>query len=482
VNKRRHSNGYLDIYERYRTNILSGAIAPGGRVPSIRVLANELGVAKKTVESAYNILIGEGYLLSRGAKGTIVNPELNVRIDSRIPKTAPSPVFAKEDASLRQGDFRLGVPAFDAFPIKAWRRIATHAVNYSTVADLDYPSPTGYLPLKNALASYLGVSRGISCFADQIFITNGYNDSMELILKALYQRNEKFVLEDPGYFMTSRILASRKIGFRLSAAGASGLDVPAFLAKHQDARFVSLTPTHHNPLVGSMPLAARRRLLAWAARKKSWILEDDYDGEFHYEKRLIPSLKSLDEKDRVIYIGTFGKSIMPGVRVGYIVVPASLQPRFLASAVVSHAGQSVLIQKILARFVSEGHFFKHLKKMRPLYRERRRMVIAAVEKVFPGRFRIEANDGGLHLVAHLDQARSDVQLAASWRERGIAVKALSDWYRGAQKKFGLVIGFTNIRSEEEAVNLLAKVKDIGGAPGKRPRVVSPRRLERRSTV
>jgi GntR family transcriptional regulator / MocR family aminotransferase len=460
VNKRRHGNGYLGIYERYRANILSGALKPGGRVPSIRVLANELGVAKKTVESAYNVLIGEGYLLSRGAKGTIVNPELNVRINSRTHKTASRPVFAKEEASLRQGDFRLGVPAFDAFPIKVWRRIAAHAVHYSTAADLDYPSPTGYLPLKRALASYLGVSRGIPCCADQIFVTNGYNDSMELILKTLYQRDEKFVLEDPGYFMTPRILASRNIDFRLSPAGAAGLDVAAFLAKHQDARFLSLTPTHHNPLVGSMPLAARRGLLAWAARKNAWILEDDYDGEFHYEQRLIPSLKSLDEKDRVIYIGTFGKSIMPGVRVGYIVAPASLQPRFLASAMVSRSGQSILIQKILARFVSEGHFFKHLKKMRTLYRERKRLVIAAIEKVFPGRFRIEANDGGLHLVAHLDQARSDVQLAASWRERGIAVKALSDWYQGPQKKFGLVIGFTNIRSEKEAVNLLEKVKDL----------------------
>jgi GntR family transcriptional regulator / MocR family aminotransferase len=153
MNKRRHDNGYLGIYERYRANILSGALKPGGRVPSIRVLANELGVAKKTVESAYNILIGEGYLLSRGAKGTIVNPELKVRINSRLPKTPSHPVFAKEDTSLRQGDFRLGVPAFDAFPIKVWRRIAAHAVHYSTAADLDYPSPSGYLPLKHALAS-----------------------------------------------------------------------------------------------------------------------------------------------------------------------------------------------------------------------------------------------------------------------------------------------------------------------------------------
>ncbi len=458
MTKRRHHNGYLDIYERYRANILSGAIKPGARVPSIRMLADELGVAKKTVESAYDILIGEGYLLTRGAKGTIVNPEVKVRVGSRIPKIAPRPVFANEDVSMRQGDFRLGVPAFDAFPIKVWRRIAAHAVHYSTPADLDYPSATGYLPLKNALASYLGVSRGITCFPEQIFVTNGYNDSMELILKAMYQRNEKFVLEEPGYFMAPRILASRKIDFRLSPAGANGLDVPFFLAKHQDARFVLLTPTHHSPLIGSMPLAARRALLAWAARKHAWVLEDDYDGEFHYEKRLVPSLKSLDEKDRVIYIGTFGKSIMPGVRVGYIVAPASLQPRFMAAAMVSRAGQSILVQKILARFVSEGHFFRHLKKMRPLYRERRRMVIAAVEKVFPGRFRIDGGDGGLHLVAHMDPACSDVRLAASWRKRGIAVKALSDWYHGVRKQSGLVIGFTNIRSEQEAVNLLAKVK------------------------
>jgi len=457
---KKHPIGYKIIYSRYKQSILSGALKPSEKVPSIRVLAAELGVAKRTVESAYDILIGEGYLISKGAKGTIVNPDLNIK--PTIIKTSELKTEEDEDLntiiSLRdnEGHFRLGIPSLDAFPSKSWLLVSGKAIRSMDEKDMILPHVAGYFHLRQAIANYLNISRGVDCEANQIFITSGYKNSIDLIMKTLCSKKDKIVFEDPGYFFGQRLLKRSGLNLHYNPVDSSGLDYEYFKKHHLDAKILLLTPAHQSPLSVTLSLPRRNSLLNWAKQKKTWIIEDDYDGEFHYTKKQIPSLKSLDQFDRVIYVGTFSKTIMPSIRTSYIVMPKELITKFLQTSEITETGQALLPQKILANFMTEGHFFKHLKKMRVLYQKRREMVINAISKVFPDEFYFEITDGGMHIVAFLKNRTDDLTLAKSWHAHGLQVIALSLWYSGKKKRYGLVIGFTNIKSEKEAINLLQR--------------------------
>lgn len=458
---KKHPNGYKVIYSRYKQSILSGALKPSEKVPSIRVLAEELGVAKRTVESAYDILIGEGYLISKGAKGTIVNPDLNIK--PVIIKT--SDLKNEEDTNLEsminlrdtEGHFRLGIPSLDAFPSKTWLLVSGKAIRSMDELDMIQPHVAGYFPLRQAIANYLNISRGVNCEANQIFITSGYKNSVDLITKTLCDKKDKVVFEDPGYFFGQRLLKRSGLNLHYNPVDSSGLNYEYFKKHHLDAKLVFTTPAHQSPLSVTLSLPRRNSLLNWAKQKRSWIIEDDYDGEFHYTKKQIPSLKSLDVHDRVIYVGTFSKTIMPSVRTSYIVMPKELITKFLQTSEITETGQALLPQKILTNFMNEGHFFKHLKKMRVLYQKRREAVMNAINKVFPEDFYFEIADGGMHIVAFLKKETDDIKLAKTWHKHGLQVFPLSHWYSGKNKRYGLVIGFTNIKSEKEAVSLLQRI-------------------------
>lgn len=444
--------GYKDIYKRIRKSIQNGSIKPGDKVTSIRSLSIELKVAKRTIEAAYDMLIGEGYLVTKGPRGTIVNPDLLIRPTN---SAKGSQIKDSEIASIMKlreskGLFKLGTPALDQFPYKTWLLISGRVIRKMDPTDLLNPPVTGYRPLREAISNYLNVSRGINCSPEQIIITSGYKHSLALILNTLAQKSDKVVFEDPGYIFGLKLL--RRIVNRLyfNPVDSDGLNFEFFKKHNSDAKFVLTAPTHQSPLTVSLSLSRRHELLSWAESKKSWIIEDDYDGEFHYTKRVIPSLKSLDVNERVIYVGTFSKTIMPSIRTSYIVVPSATVSSFIESSEIFETSQPLLPQKILASFIQDGHFYKHLKKMRTLYQQRRKYVINSLEKVFPEVFKLEATDGGMQLVAYLGIGSDDVGLADLWQKNGLLVYPLSKWFSGKKKKFGLVIGFTNITSEEEA--------------------------------
>ena len=453
------NKGYKAIYARYRQDILSGLLKPGDRVPSIRVLAAELKVARQTVESAYAILTGEGYLVSQGAKGTRVNPDLV--ISPRAPEPAP---VRHEDENLlmltelrdNEGALRLGIPALDAFVLKKWLLLSGKAARSLRPHEMTHQPLMGYAPLRQALASYLNIARGLNCTPDQIFITSGYRTNLRLILQALSRPADKVVMEDPGYFFGQKLLKRVAPQLHYAPVDEQGLDVAWFRQHHRDARIVLVTPTHHSPLAVTLSLPRRHELLAWAKENDGWIIEDDYDGEFHFTKKVIPALKSLDRDDRVIYIGTFSKTIMPALRIGYIVMPKETIPRFQETGEILESGQPLLSQKILTLFLSGGEFFRHIKKMRTLYHQRRGMVTAALMARYPDLFSIELTDGGMHIVAFLRRGTQDVRLAEIWQQHGLRVLPLSAWYAGQKKRYGLVIGYTNVRSSEQAAALLAK--------------------------
>jgi GntR family transcriptional regulator/MocR family aminotransferase len=460
--------GYKEIRERIKANILSGALAPGARVPSIRALAQEIGVAKRTVEWAYDLLISEGYLLSEGSRGTFVNTSISITIS---PKREPRAELSLADSNEQNkiGYFRPGIPAFDKFPLKLWRRLANQCLSEVSADDFLSPSGIGFRPLREAISSYLGLSRGFSVSPHQVFITNGHSESLDLILRSLQERGLKIVIEEPGYFATKTVLKSFDANYYLTPSGTTGLDVGSFLKQHSNSELLITTPTHHSPFAVSLPLPERQRLLAWASKKKRWIVEDDYDGEFHYEKQLVPALKSHDFNDRVIHLGSFSKTLLPSLRVSYVVVPKSLQARFFEVASV-RSGHSVLSQRIIAQFLTEGHFARHLKKMRVLYKERRAFTINAIESVFPGRFQIDQRNGGLLIAARfIRQEEDDIEIAETWNHAGLAVMPLSRWYESRRKVSGLVFGFTNVNSETEAVQELKRVKQLTNEIGNRKR-------------
>ncbi|WP_436379404.1 PLP-dependent aminotransferase family protein [Candidatus Pantoea formicae] len=448
--------GYKEIYIRYRQQILEGRLKPGDRVPAIRVLASELQVARKTVEAAYEILIGEGYFVSQGAKGTRVNPALNLG-EAALITTAPPSTVLEHPVIESKGELRLGIPALDEFPHKKWLLISGKAARTLRPDEMIMPAIMGYQPLREAIASYLNISRGLNCQPEQIFITTGYRANLRLILAVLAHPHDKVLFEDPGYFFGQKLLKRIAPNLHYVPVDRDGVDVDFLQRYHADARFAVVTPTHHSPLAVTLSLPRKHQLLEWAQQNNSWIIEDDYDGEFHYTRKVIPALKSLDVHDRVIYTGTFSKTIMPAMRVGYLVMPQETVERFRELGEILETGMPLLPQKILAQFLTEGHFYRHIKKMRILYQQRRRMMLDALQHCFPQLFEFELTDGGMHIVAFLRLGIQDVALAEIWQRHQLRVLPLSGWYTQTQKRYGLVIGYTNIRSYEQAVGLLEQV-------------------------
>lgn len=451
--------GYQQIYTRYRDNIMRGVLKPGDKVPAIRVLAEELKVARKTVETAYAILIGEGYLVSEGARGTRVNPDLLLPTRNAPAQQAAGTLApALPNPHEQSGFLRPGVPSLDHFPYKKWLLLCGQATRSMRQEEMLNPPVAGWYPLREAIARYLNISRGLACSAEQVLITSGYSGSLRLILDTLAGRNDKVLFEDPGYFIGQQLLNRIVPRLHTVPVDDAGMDTAYLLRHHRDARFAIVTPSHQSPLAVTLSLPRKQQLLDWASQQGAWIIEDDYDGEFHYTRRVLPSLKSLDRHERVIFMGSFSKTIMPSLRIGYVVMPASTVEAFIDCAKTVTSGQPVLTQKILTAFLNEGHFFRHLKKMRALYQTRRDWMLAALREVYGELFYTAQNDGGMHIVAFLSKGSCDQALARCWQEQQLQVNALSAWYRDSNKRYGLVMGYNNVQSYPEALALLARAK------------------------
>src|SRR5471032_1637828 len=446
---------YRQIYLRIRQSIADGVLRPGDRVPSVRGLASELNLARGTVESAYQLLIGEGYLIARGPAGTVVSPQIKLPESagqaSVVPETSP---WSEHTGSIPL-PLQMGLPALDAFPSKVWNRLAAREMRQSGLHDLIYPDPRGHAPLREAVAGYLGVSRGVACSPDQIFISAGYRASLDLICRGGLRIGETCWFEDPGYLMARRFLSNAGMKLLAVPVDHAGLDVEAGIRMDAHARFALVTPSTQSPLGVSLSLSRRYALLDWARAVDRWIIEDDYDSEYRYRGRPLPALKSLDTggSGRVLYTGTFSKVLAPGLRLSYLVVPQEKVARFVETADRMQNQCPRLLQATLARFIEEGYFARHITKMRSVYADRRAMLADALRAALGPRAQIRLQAGGMHLLAMLENESDDGAIALRARSLGLSVQALSAWYAGATSKRGLLTGFTNVRSSEEATAL-----------------------------
>ncbi|TPL23426.1 PLP-dependent aminotransferase family protein [Mesorhizobium sp. B2-4-9] len=450
---------YRQIYDRVRDSIASGVLKPGDRIPSARALTKELGLARGTIDTAYSLLAAEGYIQARGQAGTVVTPDLK-----RLPAARPAP---QQDVGLSTSfrpdsilPFQMGLPALDAFPRKIWARIGAQIVRAMQPADMVHPIVNGLPELRSRIAAYLQVSRGINCTASQIFVTSGYRHSIELICHALMKAGDRVWLESPGYPPTRQILEHMHIKPVSVPVDRDGMTVSEGIKLAPRARAAVVTPAHQSPLCLSLPLSRRLELLDWAARNEAWIIEDDYDGEYRYVSRPLPALKSLDRDGRVLYAGTFSKVLLPSLRLAYLVVPEAQVERFSAISETFTGGSPELTQAIVTAFMAEGHFARHIQRMRKLYGERREATAAGLEAILGKFMRIDSQPGGMHLILRLEGKQSDRDLVARMRNAGLYAEALSDWSMAQDPSSALLLNFTNIDSQRTAEALGKRILKV----------------------
>lgn len=450
---------YRQLYERVREAIAVALLAPGDRVPSARALALELGVARGTVEQAYGLLAAEGYLLAQGQAGTVVHPAL---APPRAASPAPPLPTLQPDAAAAWWrppqllPFQMGVPAFDAFPRKLWARLGARHLRGLQTSDLDYPAPYGLPALRSAIAAYLQLARGIDCAAHQVFVTTGWRSSLQLAALALLKPGESVWVEDPGYPPTRDLLSALGMRAVPVPVDAQGLNVAEGQVRSAGARMAVVTPAHHSPLSVTLSLPRRHALLDWAQAQSAWVVEDDYDGEYRYASRPLPALASLDRQERVLYGGTFSKVLFPGIRLAYLVVPRTQVALFEKVAKIFLAATApVTTQAMVASFMAEGHFTRHIQRMRRLYAERRAATIAALKAELGTRAQIADQPGGMHLILRLPGARTDQPLVQKLRAQGLSVQALSHWSASGDTTSALLLSFTNCTSDEPVRQLAA---------------------------
>lgn len=454
---------YRQIYTRFRGAIADGLLPPDARIPSARALALELGLARGTVEAAYSLLAAEGYVETRGQAGTVVTPALAQHAATAASKPAtrarrastgasPSPV---QEALNRP--FQMGLPALDAFPRKVWARLAARAIRATQADDMVYPPLAGQAPLRAAIATYLQLSRGINCSPSQVFITSGYRNTLELVTRALLQPGDGVWVEDPGFPATGELLKQAGMTLAPVAVDAEGLMVSHGVATAPRARAAIVTPAHQSPLCVSLSLPRRLALLDWAAHADAWIVEDDYDGEYRYASRPLPALQSLDRDGRVLYAGTFSKVLFPAVRLAYLVVPEAQVRRFEQTCHTFAAGGPALTQTIVSDFMNEGHFARHIQRMRRLYAERRQIAAEGLHAVLGKHLRIGPQPGGMHLVLRMKGRHTDRALAERMRQDGMAALALSERTLLPHASSALLLAFTNIDTPQRARELAKRI-------------------------
>lgn len=453
---------YRQIYLRIKDAIVQETLVANTRLPSVRGLASDLGVARATVENAYGALIAEGLLQSRGQAGTYVSAQL-LKISARheLPPVQTSPAIApsayQSHPAGQTQPFQLGLPALDAFPRAVWQRIVARQLRSTTMAALAHPPANGLPELREAIAHYLHLSRGIACRPEQVFICAGYQALLELVINTLLQPGEAVWLEDPGYPVTEPMFSAAGMHIVPVAVDDEGMDINAGIGIRPDARMAVLTPTHQSPLGVTLSLARRMSLLDWATRHSAWVLEDDYDSECRYFGKPLPPLKSLDRQGRVLYAGTFSKTLFPALRMAYLVAPAEQVAAFERCSQLRGCGCPPLLQAGVTDFINGGHFYRHLKRMRPLYRQRREWLVQAVTQRLADCLTVAPQAGGIQMLARLTAEFNDSELAKRAWQQGLSVQALSDWQMSSPADNGLLMGFANFTSYGEAERAVSRL-------------------------
>ena len=480
---------YRQIYDALRRDLLEGRLEPGRRLAATRVMADTLAVSRNTVLEAIEQLAAEGYVESRAGSGTFATRNLpddllQLRASSPAAESIGSPGLSKRGESYRPHaealrrprakPFTLGRPAIDQFPWPVWWRLMTKRGRELPREWLDYTDPQGYPPLRRALARYLHDSRGLDCDADQILIVRGSQQGLDLAARVLLDPGDAAWVEDPGYSAARIVLAASGAELVPVPIDGEGLDVETGRRLDQQragepARLAYVTPSHQFPLGITMSLSRRLELLRWAHDAGAWIIEDDYDSEFRFVGRPHASLAGLDGGGHVLYLGTLSKVLFPALRLGYLVVPPEYVDAFAGARYASDRHTGLLEQAVIADFFDDGHFERHIRRMRQLYAERQQALSGAIKKHLEGAIDLQPSPAGLHDIGWLAPELDDADITRRAEAEGTIVSPLSS-YRvqsqeapteqdPAQQAPALLFGYAGFPADEleEAVRRLARV-------------------------
>lgn len=454
---------HRQIYDAFRAMILERRLEPGQQIPSTRILADELSISRIPVLGAYAQLRAEGYIESRSGAGTFVTSSLADQYLSARPAVAAVASDAPSDAISRaagflpiertpwfpsSGAFSVGQIAYDHFPFRVWSDLVTHHARRVRAGSMNYTDPTGSEEFREVIATYLRTARAVQCEVSQIMVVNGSQHALDLSARVLLDPDSPAWIEEPGYELLRHALTLSGCRLVPVPVDNEGLDVAAGIRLCRDARAAFVTPSHQYPLGATMSAARRLQLLEWAHSSGAWIVEDDYDSEYRYESMPVASMQGLDPGARVIYIGTFSKTLFPSLRLGYMVIPPALLQRFHAVRQANDLCPSHLYQAALADFISGGHFARHVRKTRQLYAERRNALTQALRKEFGAEIEILGAEAGMHLVVTLPPGLSDRKISARAAQEGLWLWPLSAAYAGAEVRQGFILGFGGTRADD----------------------------------
>jgi len=439
----------------FRDAVLSGRLLCGSRVPSSRALAAEQGIARITAVQAYDRLVAEGYFVPRRGSGFFIADGIPVEFLAKSPlatgkaQSAKVPLLKPAEWTRTIPDrphtplaLSLGMPAVEHFPWAEWCLITQKVYRERRQEMLCYGDPRGALELRTAIARYLGTARGIACDPSQIVIVSGSQQGIDLTARALVGRGERVWMEEPGYQMARAAFQAALVETVPVPVDREGIDVAAGILLARRARLALVSPSYQYPLGVTLSLRRRLALLEWAKSTNAWILEDDYAGEFRYSGAPLPPLYALDRSDRVLYLGTFSKSLAPGLRQGFLVVPSDLVERFKALKLIADRQTPVLDQHVLARFISDGYLAAHLRRMRQLYSRRRTALLEALLSEAANVLHVNNTpEVGLHIVARTYVPVDDFVVSRSLLKRKIYAAPLSSFYAGASHERGFALGF-----------------------------------------
>ena len=442
------------LYDELRTAILEGRLKAGIKLPSSRDFAGRYGISRGTVVSVFERLQDERYLRSRVGIGTSINAGIPARESARTHSselrgflrqtvsgyTRPKP-FVGWVTFKDVRPFTMSTPSFDEFPAELWGRVAAHRARAFRSWLRQEDDGIGYRPLRDAIAHYLGSSRGVNCTSDQVVIVSGVQQALDLLARLLIKPGDPIWMEDPGYFGAS--IAFDRAGARIIPVHVDedGLSVSAGIKACANAKGVYLTPTHQFPLGMTMSLQRRMEVLKWAARSGAFIIEDDYDSEYRFQGQPASALQGLDRNSTVIFVGTFTKLLFPALRLGYVVLPQALADVFVSFRRGSDLRASGFDQAVLCDFITEGHFGRHLRRMRNLYACRLEALIDCGRRYLAGLLEIADTRAGLYTAAFLQNGMTSRQAESIAAENGIETRALDRFILTRHDPRGLLLGF-----------------------------------------
>jgi GntR family transcriptional regulator/MocR family aminotransferase len=444
---------YQQLYDQFRNMLLNNRLRPGDRLPASRNLSKELGVSRIIINQAYEQLIMEGYLVGKTGAGTFVADVLpdhllnakSTGTKKKTPVDKNTTAIPADETGSRSliKTFQSGAPALDLFPYKAWQQVGNAVLKDLKSLHLGYEDTLGYWPLRKAIAAYLRLSRAVNCEAEQVVVVTGSQQGLNLIAAVLLKKGDKVWMEDPGYHGARHAFEANNAAICPVPMEADGLNIDAAIQKFGAAKIAYITPSHQFPLGYTLSHEKRLQLLQYAQLNNMVILEDDYDSEFRYKGNPLPSLQGLDTGGNVIYSGTFSKVLFPGLRLAYIVLPTpAMINRFKIIKDNLDRQSPIIEQATLCRFMEQGYFQRHIRKMRLLYAERQQLLLALIKEQLGSYLTVKPVASGMHVVCWLSPTINPDKLQAAAKQHGLIITPVSNYSLQHSVPASITLGFT----------------------------------------